>query len=339
MRNSAFRQPQRPLLLAGLLLFLGAPTAAENVSEPFELSKRHGPGEVVQGVRLLGALKLDHTQVDGYDLRELSGLAWDADAGVLIMLSDDGYLAHTRPVFENGVLVRLQYLAAFPLRDAGGRPVEGDAADSEGLAIRNARNGEAGDTELLVSFEVEPRLLRYTSEGRRLGAIELPPALAAIDNYQGENKALEAITEHPAHGVLLAPERPLAGDPGPGLPLFTLAGERWRYPPVDPDYSSIVELETAHDGRLLVLERRFKNIFSPVVFSIRALSLPAPDDPLATPAVTDIVRLSNKSEIRVDNFEGLARHEGRRYFVVSDDNESSIQKTLLLYLEILGEDA
>ena len=38
---------------------------------------------------------------------------------------------------------------------------------------------------------------------------------------------------------------------------------------------------------------------------------------------------------RIDNFEGLARHRGLRFFLVSDDNENALQTTILLYLEIV----
>lgn len=326
-----------PLLAAGFTVFLPALLPAAPVAETFRLSEKYLPGDVYQGVRLLGALRLDKTKVDGFDLRELSGLAWDADAGVLIMLSDDGYIAHTRPQFDNGILTGLEYLAAFPLTEPDGSPVRDKASDSEGLAIRNADNGIDGDTELLVSFEVFPRLHRYTVEGRFLEAIDMPAPLRDINNYDGDNKAVEAITLHPQYGLLMAPESRLRDDDSATLPLFDGSRALWRYTPVDSKHSAIVELEMAADGRLLVLERRYKSIFSPVIFSIRALRLPVPETPAAAPPVTDIARFASNGETRVDNFEGLARHEGDRYFMVSDDNESAIQKTLLLYLSIPAE--
>jgi hypothetical protein len=38
---------------------------------------------------------------------------------------------------------------------------------------------------------------------------------------------------------------------------------------------------------------------------------------------------------RVDNFEGLSRHRGNHFFMVSDDNDLFVQQTLLLYFELL----
>ena len=41
----------------------------------------------------------------------------------------------------------------------------------------------------------------------------------------------------------------------------------------------------------------------------------------------------------VDNFEGLTRHQGRRFFMVSDDNGKAIQRTLLVYFEVTADAA
>jgi hypothetical protein len=38
----------------------------------------------------------------------------------------------------------------------------------------------------------------------------------------------------------------------------------------------------------------------------------------------------------VDNFEGLSRHQGAKFFMVSDDNFNALQKTLLVYFELAG---
>jgi hypothetical protein len=37
----------------------------------------------------------------------------------------------------------------------------------------------------------------------------------------------------------------------------------------------------------------------------------------------------------MDNFEGLAHHEGNRYFMISDDGRNPLQRTILMYFEIL----
>ena len=39
-----------------------------------------------------------------------------------------------------------------------------------------------------------------------------------------------------------------------------------------------------------------------------------------------------------DNFEGIAHHRDNKYFMITDDNESALQRTLLTYFEILEFD-
>ncbi len=309
----------------------GGPARAIDVGEPHRFSQTHPEGSVYMGVRLRGALLLHRDEVDGYGLRQLSALAWDADDGLLYALSDDGYLCHLRPRFENGMLAGIDYVAAHPLLETDGTPVTGDAADSEGIALENGDNGIAGDARLTVSFEIAPRLLQFTPEGRQSGRIALPEDLREPAAYGGRNAMLEGLALHPVHGLLVAPERPLAGATQATLPIYDASGPRWQYVPTDPAYSALVSLETTPEGELLVLERRYKNIFSPVWFALRRIPLDAAG---GTPVPVDIVRFDSGGEFRIDNFEAVARHEGNRYFLVSDDNRSSIQRTVLIYVEI-----
>jgi hypothetical protein len=101
----------------------------------------------------------------------------------------------------------------------------------------------------------------------------------------------------------------------------------------------LVDLASAPQGGLLVLERRYRNVFSPVIFAIRRLRA----DPARQPnggavAVEDLAILDNTRGWSVDNFEGLAHHRDNRYFMVSDDNNSALQSTLLLYFELVEGD-
>ena len=38
---------------------------------------------------------------------------------------------------------------------------------------------------------------------------------------------------------------------------------------------------------------------------------------------------------QIDNFEGLTRHKGNHFFMVSDNNDLFVQRTLLLYFELV----
>ena len=77
-------------------------------------------------------------------------------------------------------------------------------------------------------------------------------------------------------------------------------------------------------------------MYVPIVIALRRTELArgARDSPLA---VETLAVLDSSLGWSVDNFEGLARHRGRRLFLVSDDNFNELQRTLLVYLEILPD--
>ena len=302
------------------------------ISEPFEISRDYTAGDTFMQVRLQGTVRLLPIASNDLKPRELSGLAWDADAGLLYAVSDDGFLVHLRPEFKDGILVRVYLEDAFPLLGEDGVAVKKKYADAEGLAARHTRNGIDGDTELIISFERKPRLVHYSPQGLYVSTTPLPEVLRDGSHYSGSNKELEALTELKDFGLITGPERPLKGADQAKIPLYSTSGHSWLYAPVDAKYSALVGLESMPDGDLLILERRFASVFRPVVFSLRRMRM---DNPAVStePTIEDVARFDT-SEWTIDNFEGVAWHEGSHYFMVSDDNESFIQKTLLMYFEI-----
>lgn len=284
-----------------------------------------------QGVRLLGALRLQSVEVNGLPLVGLSGLAWDQDEGLLYAISDFGRLFQLLPVFRDGQLVDVRIVDGYPLTDSRGRPLRYPWSDAEGLTLRNGANGIRGDSELLVSFERRPRVRVYTPRGRRLGSEPMPARLDDAGNYSDPNRALESITLHPRWGLLLAPELPLRGDRVSAL--FAQSGRRWRYPLSAAPGSALVALEALPDGSLLALERAFVSRYLPFTISLRRVQLPADGD---IASVNDVAVFNTGQGWHLDNFEGLARHRDRRFFMVSDDNDSIWQNTLLVYFEWLS---
>jgi len=284
-------------------------------------------------VRPMGMLRLSNTPVDGLPANELSGLAWDEDEQLLYAVSDKGHLVHLRPQFKDGVLVGAEFLHAYPLLDGRGHKLKRGMADAEDLAIRNAQNGKRGDSELVISFEGVPRLERYRPDGTWLGGESLPEVLSDGRNYEGKNAELEAVALHPTFGLLTAPQKPLKID-SPGLmSLYAQSGRQWQFEPIDAEDSDIVGMAVTPKNEVLILERRYKNFFMPIIFAVRRVRLEEhPEGGLLT--VEDVARFSNTDGFQIDNFEGLAHHQGNRYFMVSDDNNSAIQRTLLLYFEI-----
>ena len=309
-----------------------------DIGEPFSISEKYQPGDDFMNVRLLGAVRIKGKRVKGEKPRELSGLAWDADENLLLAISDDGLIVHLRPVFRGGLLADVNMVAISPLLSANGDPLEKQLCDAEGLVGQNMSNGISGDSILHISFEESPRIDKYTASGEYLGSHELPASLKAPENYAGDNQELEALTEHPQYGMITAPERPLRNSGTQHFSLYGIDGSIWHYPSLDHQHSALVGMETMPNGNLLVLERRFASMFQPIVFALRELNLANPNRHEAN-LVREVIKFSSSDGWKIDNFESVSHHRDNRYFVVSDDNESVFQKTLLVYLQIKPADS
>ncbi|WP_309604776.1 esterase-like activity of phytase family protein [Phenylobacterium sp.] len=230
--------------------------------------------------------------------------------GSLIAVSDEGYLLRARVLLDaKGRLIGLADATLGPLTGLDGQPLQGkDNADSEGLARM-----PGGD--LLVSFEQRDRIWLYPAGGG------LPRAAPAPDVSFPYNEGMEA----------------LAPDPTVGADAYITGGETtgrtWSCaltrpcvegPTVDLAVGfGLVAVRRLPLGRTAWLLRAF----NPMTRSVIDLR------------ITDAAgRTVDQQEIRgpltVDNFEGLAAVPGRdgaiRFYLISDDNFSSSQRTLLL---------
>jgi len=283
-------------------------------------------------LRMLGMLELSPVTFNKMQLSGLSALAWDEDENLLYALSDHGVLFSLRPEFKNSLLSNVSLVHVVPLIDPQTRkPVRWRRSDSEGLDILNGRNGKKGDSELLVSFEREPRIARYRPNGSYIADIELPVILREAKNYRGDNTMLESVCLHPREGILIVPEAPLEKEIKTAR-LYRMDGSSW---PFAAGRGGVVAIECLPDGDVILMERDFPEITLHWVITLRRLRFPAGtpvDKPLA---IENIAILDSEHGLRVDNFEGLTRHRGNRFFMVSDDNGVFVQRTLLLYFEIL----
>ncbi len=328
-------KPLLALVISTLAATLPTQVAADGMlrdDTPFALRDEVSP----TGARVcvIDALLLRVDEVDGLPLVELSDLAWDARNRRLYLISDDGYLFVARLELDGGRLRAVEYLHGYPLRDAEGRPLRGDAADAEGLAI--AGWNRRGEAELLVSFERRPRIVRYGVDGRPIENLRLPRALRRKKAYRGKNHMLEALAMDPRFGVLTAAERPLRRDSKRIQRIFALDGREWWFPAWRRRKAAITAMEAMPDGDLLLLERAWSGIPAPIHIGLRRVRLTdAPEggevtaEPLAAWRSTDGWRL--------DNFEGLTRLDARHYLLVSDNNEALLQNSVLVLIEVNPE--
>ena len=282
-------------------------------------------------LRLLGALELPSRTLNGARFSGLSGLAWNEDDNLLYALTDHGVIFHLRPTFRNGQLADVALLYVAPLIDPRTRkPVKWRRSDAEGMDILNGRNGRKGDAELIVSFEGEPRIARYRPDGQFIADVPLSDPLHNIRNYR-YNKMLEAVCVHPREGVLTAPEEPLNGEAGTAR-LYRADGSAWRFA---PSRGGIVALECLPDGDVLVMERDYSTLSLHWVTTLRRMHLPPGTPPDSLLPAETVTTLDSHQGLQIDNFEGLTRHHGNRFFMVSDDNDVFVQRTLLVYFELL----
>ena len=257
----------------------------------------------------------------------LSGLAMAASGERLYAISDRGYWvsASTRHDGE-GRLIGLDGWEIAPLLAPDGLPVRGRQTDAEALARDR-------DGSFIVSFEQEHRLWRYppSSPPFRVPpqAVPTPLELAHAPN----NGGMEAVAVLPDGRILVITEE--YENPDGSLKAWLMEQERFAalsYLPSDGYRPT--DMTALANGDVLVLERRF-SLLGGWGARVRRLSreslLPG-----ARLKGEEIARIA--PPLPVDNYEGIAvrEKEGGETFVylVSDDNYSPLQRTLLLQFRL-----
>jgi hypothetical protein len=299
------------------------------------LSQNMKPGDRAGRLRFLGMLELPEVMHNSRRLSQLSGLAWDDDDGILYALSDKGTLFHLQPLFEGDILTGVRLLQTLPLRELGSdKPLLGWRIDAEGLDIVNGRNGRRHDAELIIGTERVPQILRLRADGYAIAQHALPAPADKAGSFRDPNKMLEAVCADSALGVLAMPEVPLTNEREGYTRIFSVAGPSWLYPSAPGD--RITAMECLGQGQVLVLQQNYQNPFGQVVVMLKRVQLASgsPDQPLKPET---IVTLDSNKGFQIDNFEGLTRHRGNRFFMVSDNNDLFVQRSLLMYFELLDD--
>ena len=308
------------VVAAILLLFACAPTAPSLPSAPVPA----GPGVAVKAEPVpLDPTDAAHVALGNFAyaggvaltsdqtarLHGLSDLKLTADGGFLAE-SDEGDLAAGRLTLDAaGRLVGVSDVALRPLLGQNGQPLQGKLqADAEGIAV-------LPDGDLLVSFERDHRIWRYPAAGG-------PPVAAPMPQVaMPPNDGMEALAALPA----VAPDAYVVGAEdesrswicrlssgcvdGPALPR--------------PSDAGVVAVAPLGDGRIAWLFRHY-SVLKGAVLTLVVLDK----------AGAELDRMVLSRPLTVDNFEGLAaqvRPDGKvRFYLVSDDNFSPAQRTLLL---------
>ena len=271
-----------------------------------------------------GTLSLPGEWQDGTPVGGLSGLGWDEDEAMLFLISDRGWLHRARLTFDgSGELRDYEPLDTYPLRGEDGAILASAESDAEALTLENANDGVRGNTQLVIGFE---GVMTDNGEGGARWQRFLPSGIASAPANRPEglsgiqaNGGLEAIALLPGHGLVGGIENPPDDWPEKVTRLFTL----------DDNANSALTAMESLDGDLLTLERAYTPPAS-IVIRLRRAHL---DDDGGV-EVSELARLSSSNGWSVDNFEGLTHIGEHRYLMVSDDNFSLRQRTLLTCFEV-----
>lgn len=313
----------RRALLGGVLAAIPGCAAAQRdglFAWPFHLPDL--PGDTA--LRPLGGMEIDRGAL-GFG--GLSGLHVAPDLS-LTVVSDLGRFAEISLVLDaQSRPFRLVLRRAGPLLDGSGRPLpRGRASDAEALA-------RLPDGSWLIAYERWHRIRRHARIDGPALHVEAPPGLEQAPT----NGGLESLAVL-ADGRWLAITEALAVPDAPGAVLGWIGGPGawmpfgWRAAPG----MAPVDAAPLPDGGALVLERGF-SLFGG--FSARLTRIDAPALSRLRPGGVlegeELLRFA--PPLPVENYEGVSvvRHQGRLLVgIVSDDNESWLQRTLLLLFEL-----
>ena len=247
----------------------------------------------------------------------------------ILAVSDTGQWLEARLVFNAaGDLVGLRDTRAAPLRDEGGAVfARKEAADAEDLA-------QLPDGRFAVSFEQTQSVRIYDmNRDGPFGPARPGPRLLGVGGLP-LNSGLEALAATAEGALLIGAEggdsasTPLWLAPLDGVDVPEVA----RYP-LERGYS-LTSLDRLPSGDFIALER----FFAPVIGARARITRFSPSA-LEAGGVIALEELAHLAPpMPVDNFEALtvARTPdgGVRIYILSDDNFSARQRTLLLAFDV-----
>ncbi len=300
--------------------------------EVIDVVDENGQAIEIGKIRFMSAHHLFTTEMNDQEMVELSGLAWSEDEQRLYAISDHGSIFHFDLTFTEKAISGIRLANAYALKDVAGDDLSYPYSDSEGLHIVNANNGIPGDEELLVSFENKPRLQWHKPDGTFLKRGKLPSYLEKHASYYRRTKALESVTIHPDHGVLTVPEKPLEDAEWDEVVLYAADGGQFSLPRDSYRDASVCAIEILDDGQVLLLKRKHRLLAPTWEIELQRASIKQNEKGKIEP----LMNIKVGDAVPVDNYEGLTRHKGNRFLMISDNNEHFMQRTVLVYFELIN---
>tara|TARA_R110002074_G_scaffold102128_2_gene220608 strand:+ start:3150 stop:4307 length:1158 start_codon:yes stop_codon:yes gene_type:complete len=267
-----------------------------------------------------------------------SGLAVSTDGAMLVAVSDEAHWLSAQIIYdEKGRLAGLADARMAPLRDLKGKPITSkNMGDAEGLAITG---NDPSKGEAYVSFERHHRIWRYDLghsgfdavpsqivTERRLGGMPANSGIEAIATLLpetgGDTQRLIALSED---GRNANGERKAFLIEGRKVERLTTKLDE----PFKP-----TDIARLPNGDFLILERSYSPLAGPGM-SLR--QVPGSDVEAGAALEGRLLMRANHRNM-IDNMEGLAVRAGDKgevlVYVMSDDNYSPLQKTLLMMFRL-----
>lgn len=308
-----------------------APAAIEVRAEAITAFDKRDPARKQFGqLEFRGGLVLTSTYKE---FGGLSALRVDPDGARFISLSDRGYWLTGRIVYQGTQPAGITDAQMAPMLGPDGRPLKARGwYDTESLA--------ADDGTLYVGIERVNRIVRfdYGSNGllARGQPIDVPAALRRLPNNKGIEALVFVPRNLPLGGTLVAiSERGL--DANGNLVAFLIGGPSpGQFAVKRSDDFDVSDAALLPGGDILLLERKF-SWTAGLFIRIRRIRLAD----IQPGALVDGSSLFDADfGYQIDNMEGLGVHRAAGGEIVltliSDDNFSPIQRTLLLQFTLKG---
>jgi uncharacterized protein YjiK len=274
----------------------------------------------VSNVRVLQSFTLPD-RVGDVKIRELSGLAFDADKNTLWAVSDQGELRGFAVHYDGQSIAGINLVHSFDF--------DYEYKNAEGLEFVPPQSGETAG-RLLVAFEDGPSVVSFSLTGENAKSIALPPPLSLPDVYAEENSRLESIAIDAGRQILTAPEEALSGRPDTEHEIFHADGRIFRFPSFQPHRSNLKAIELLSNGKILVLERT-RDEADVSTMRLRLL------DPVSCVSNTycNVIELIPETAAEfVGNFEGLAHLRGNMFAAVTDSKTKDGEANTLIIFDI-----
>ena len=267
------------------------------------------------GLTILDSKELEFDTYKNIKFREISALAFKNN--ILYGLNDKSKLFKFHLDIQKDKIVGLELEDVIKLKDKKDKKLIKINRDSEGMFIVGKK--------LIISFEKNPRVEIYSFDGKKIRAIPINKSLRDISDYVAPNKALESLAYNKKYHLVTAPELPLKGEK-----YHTLYSKKkqWKF----KVNGSITALEFIDKNRILVLQRDFNYFTRRRETILSIVNLSKCKKKICKEKTVAIFKSSDGWHL--DNFEGLTRISKNKFLMISDDNESLFQKTLLVLFKI-----